>query len=356
MRAIWLWIIVALTLAPSLALAQALVSPFDVDARRALRGAPAGHFACPSPPPPQRHLEMDGFYADRGSGSSVVDPQAMRAYRAATEALNRFDNDLVRMADRYVASRPAEPRFAACALDWLAVWADAEAMLGRVSQQGGYVRKWGLAPAAASYLKIRGEPSLDAAKTQRVEAWLRRWARAVRDDYDSPERESRRNNHLYWAAWSVGLASVALDDRRLFDWAMDKARFGLRQVTAEGVLPLEMARKARAYHYHVFAAGPLVMVAELGAVNGVDLYGERDGALKRLVGLVIANFDDSRFFDERAGVKQDRGGSDKGPHFAWLETYYARTRDPAALRLLGKLTGLRERRIGGDLTLLFGVR
>ncbi len=340
---------------PALAKAEPLRSPFDVAAAREARGQPAGYFSCPSAPKAAKDLEYGGYYADRGAGSSVVDKQAEAAYRAATAGINKFQADLTVMADRYAASKPADPKFAACALDWLADWAAAEAMLGRVSDQGGYVRKWGLAPISASYLKIRDEAALDPAKKRAVEAWIKRYANTVYRDYDPEQKESRRNNHVYWAAWSVGLASVVLDDKKLFDWSMDKARLGLRQVTAEGILPLELGRKSRAYHYHVFAAAPLVMVAELGLRNGVDLYKDRDGALKRLVDLVTANFEDEAFFAQKTGVKQDRSGSNKAGNFPWLEPYYARTQDPAAAKIIAKFRPLRETRVGGDLTMYYGA-
>lgn len=354
MRALFAGLMLAAVFLAAPAKADSLKSPFDVEARRELRGQPAGFFSCATPPKGSKDLEFSGYYADRGSGSSVVDKAVEAEYRAATKNIDKFQADLTAMADRYVASKPADPKFAVCALDWLANWAADEAMLGRANDQGGYVRKWGLAPVSASYLKIRGEPSLDAAKKQAVETWIKRYANIVYRDYDPEQKESRRNNHAYWAAWSVGLASIVLDDKKLFDWSMDKARLGLRQVTAEGILPLELGRKSRAYHYHVFAAAPLVMVAELGAANGVDLYKERDGALKRLVELVLRTFDDDSFFAQKTGVKQDRSGSSKQGNFTWLEPYYNRTGDPMAARLLAKFRPMRETRTGGDLTMLFG--
>lgn len=338
------------------AVAAGLLPPFEIAARRDLNGAPLGSFTCASPPKPVRDLRVDGFYADRGSGSSVVDREAEAGYREATQSITRYEDGLTQISDRYLASKPPNAALAACVLDWLAVWAAAGAMLGEASQQGGYVRKWGLAPVAASYLKIRDEPTLDATKKKAVEQWIRRWARVVRDDYDSTKLESRRNNHLYWAAWSVGLAAVVLDERALFDWSMEKTRLGLKQIREDGTLPLEMGRKARAYHYHAFASAPLVLTAELAARNGIDLYGEYDGALRRLVARTIAGFSDDTFFATATGVKQDRSGSSKGPHVAWLEPYYARTGDLAAVTVIGKFRPMKERRLGGDMTLQYGAK
>lgn len=346
---------ILLNIVSTATLAAELRSPFDVAARRDLRGSPLTSFTCATPPLPVRDLRFSGYYADRGSGSSVVDAKAEAAYRDATKSINVYENGLTQTSDRYVASKPADQRPAACVLDWLALWAEADAMLGEASQQGGYVRKWGLAPVSASYLKIRDEPALDPVKKQTVERWIARWARVVRDDYTPTKSESRRNNHVYWAAWSVGLAAVVLDDRGLFDWSLEKARLGLNQIASDGTLPLEMARKTRAYHYHAFAAAPLVMVAELAARNDVDLYAEDDRALTRLVSRVIIGFSDDSFFVAATGQKQDRSGSSKGPHVAWLEPYYARTGDPQVVTILRKFRPMRERRLGGDMTLLYGT-
>lgn len=348
-------LVILLTGISTVSYAADLQAPFDVAGRREARGGPLGFFNCASPPKPVRDLRFDGYYADRGSGSSVVDAKAEAAYRDATKSISVYENGLTQTSDRYVASKPADPQPAACVLDWLAEWAVAGAMLGEASQQGGYVRKWGLAPVSASYLKVRDEPTLDANKKKAVEQWISRWARVVRDDYTPTKLESRRNNHVYWAAWSVGLASVVLNDRSMFEWSLDKARIGLNQITPDGTLPLEMGRKTRAYHYHVFASAPLVMVAELAARNGVDLYAEKDRALPRLVSRVVAGFTDDSFFAAATGQKQDRSGSSKGPHVAWLEPYYARSGDAQTVELIRKFRPMRERRLGGDMTLLYGA-
>jgi poly(beta-D-mannuronate) lyase len=116
-----------------------------------------------------------------------------------------------------------------------------------------------------------------------------------------------------------------------------------------------MARKSRAYHYHVFAVAPLVMIADLAARNGADLYGAENGALARLVTRVLSSFADDAFFVQATGYEQDRIGSSKAPHFAWLEAYYARTRDAQAAPFIAKLRPMKERRLGGDMTLLYGA-
>jgi poly(beta-D-mannuronate) lyase len=44
------------------------------------------------------------------------------------------------------------------------------------------------------------------------------------------------------------------------------------EIQASGVLMREMARAGMALHYHLYALAPLIMIAELGEANGMDLY------------------------------------------------------------------------------------
>ena len=329
--------------------------PFDVEARRMLHGAPAEPFACPSPPGPMRDLTFDGFYR-RGSGSSVVDQSAMQAYRAARKPVDDFERGLARLAENYVGSRPAEPSIARCALDWLESWAAAGGYLGAVSQQGGYVRKWSLATVSFAWLAIRDVSGLDPRKTQRVRDWIARWGAAVMEDYSTgTDRSSRNNNHLYWAALAVGLAGVAGNDRTLFDWMVARYRQALGQIDSGGILPLERDRGSRALHYHVFSLSALVPIAELGVRNGLDLYSARDGALHRLVRRTLDGLDDPSFFEKQTGQKQGWVGKLDGGKLAWLEIYHARFPDAASRRWVMRFRPLKNRRTGGNATLLWGV-
>ncbi|MBI3707796.1 MAG: alginate lyase family protein [Proteobacteria bacterium] len=262
--------------------AEPLKGPVDVEARRALIGKPAGAFACAAPPAPVRDVLAEPFYADRAG--SIVDAARYAARVAAVKPLSDFGSGIARIADRWLGAKPLQPEAAACALDWLDAWARADAMLATVTGQGGYERKWALAGLALAYLKIRDAPGLDAEKQRRAEAWLQRLGYAMKAYYERPPGQGisdKINNHLYWAALAAAAAGIAAQDRGLFDWAAGRYLFALTQIAADGTLPLELARAGKALHYHLFSVTPLVMVAELGAANGLDLYAEQGGALGR---------------------------------------------------------------------------
>ncbi len=335
--------------------AAGLVSPFDVEARRALVGRTLGEVACPTAVPPLRDILTQSFYSD--PKHSIVDPARLAARDTAVKPLNDFAEGIARLADRWIEARPARVEAATCALAWLDAWARQDAMLGEVTNQGGYERKWTFCGIALAYLKIRDAPGLDPLAKARVEAWFRRLIAVVRRYYDQPPSRGisdKINNHLYWAALAVAAGAVASDDRAALAWAMDKYRFALSQIASDGTLPLELARGQRALHYHLFAMTPLVMLAEIGTANGLDLYAEGGGALGRLVACVLAGLADPAAFARRSGTKQELERL-TGWSIAWVEIWYARTRDHAAVSLLQRYRPARNNWLGGNVTLAFGV-
>ncbi len=130
-----------------------------------------------------------------------------------------------------------------------------------------------------------------------IELWLKEYADVVQKDYSTKlHLGSRQNNHLYWAAWALGITGAAIDDVSLLDWSIAKATHGIYQIKEDGTLPFEMARGKRALSYHVFAAHPLVMVANLAAANNKqDLYKINNGALDKLIFTLLKGLENPEF-------------------------------------------------------------
>lgn len=333
-----------------------LASPFDVAAIRAARGVPDDlPFKCKAPPSAVEDLKFTSIYEKDDASHSTVDPELEEKYRKAMRPLSKFETTLAKMANRYVASSPARPDVAACALEWLDFWARDEALLGRVNRVGEFVRKWSLASIASAWLQIRDEPALEPDRRARVERWIEQVAQAVVADYTrNPDSRSRRNNHMIWAAWSVAAAGVALDDRALFDWAMERATNAVDEIVADGTMPLEMDRKSRALLYHTFAAAPLVMLAETGAVNGRNLYGARFGIIHKFVARTLDGLQDPSWFEQVTGVRQVVAESTTPEKIAWLPVYESRFGTRAGAFANPTTEPLFLRRTGGDMALLFG--
>jgi poly(beta-D-mannuronate) lyase len=95
-------------------------------------------------------------------------------------------------------------------------------------------------------------------------------------------------------------AGIAANDRSVYSWGVSTYKAGINEIAPDGTLPLEITRGQRALHYHLFALAPLVTMAELGAVNGDDLYTYNNSHLRLLISRTIAGLADNHYFSTKA--------------------------------------------------------
>lgn len=322
--------------------ATRLRSPWDVEDVKLTDAA----YACPEPEHLSPDLTTDGFYSDRKS--SIIDPAKLKAYTASSGPYKRLGNQAVDAADAYrtTGSRAA----AQCVLKLLNTAAADGVFSGKMSsRQAYYVQGWVIGAAAVAYLKIRNSGVVQPQSHAALIAWMKTVARQTMDFYD-PARSGGEaaNNHLYWAGVEIAAIAIAADDRSLFDWAVACYKNGVQQITADGILPLEMRRGQRALHYHLYAIAPLVYLAEFGKENGIDLFTENDFALKRLVDRSVAGLKGSDYFDQQAGVPQD---TPKGPptaeEISWGKIFIHYFPDAGISNLLSQAESLSYMYLGG---------
>lgn len=326
-------------------LQQALASPFDGVVVRPVQGAAA---KCPPAPEPFTDpLDFRSKYEGSDQARDTLNIAAEQAYKDATRSIQEFEAGISDLSDRYIRGQTAA---AACALSWMQEWARAEALLGDANMTGKAVRKWTLAAVAFNFLKIKDAPNLDSAKLATVREWMARIANTVIDEHDLVRRE-KINNHYYWAGAAVGAAAIATQQRELLDWALENYRVSVRAIDEDGVLPRELARRSRALSYHVYALQPLVMLAEIGRVNGVDLYTEQDCAICRLINRVADGIKDPAYFEQRTGAKQVIEKNPDGRAMIWVAILSrACPQDEKLMMLKARYQPFSGRRLGGNLT------
>jgi poly(beta-D-mannuronate) lyase len=306
----------------------------------ALALSTVGAAACPDPPPAVRDLALPRFYTD--AEGSKVDPEQARRHKALVEPLTAFVRHVVADTDKAVRSR--SPEAAQCPLAWIAAWAEGEAWLGNMgTKQAEYQRKWDLAGIALAYLKLKRYAS--PAQRLSIEPWLIRFAEAAKSFQTDPARKP--NNHLYWLGLGLAATALAADSPRHWDEARRIMEEAAQHVRADGTLPLELERGARALHYHAFAVTPLVVMAEIAARRGEDWYAFANGSLHRLVAVTLEGLREPARFDVLAGVPQERP---PGTGAGWLTLYGQRF----AERLPDHLPSVpdKHRWVGGDVRLL----
>lgn len=300
--------------------------------------------ACAAPPAPVVDLDIPRFYGD--AQGSVIDMKQMALHDAAVAPLKHFVQEVAGQADRALAAAGDERarEAASCALAWIGAWAKAGAFLGKMAQaQAEYQRKWDLGGIAIAYLKVRrwARPEQRAV----IEPWLMRFADAARAFYD--DAGHKRNNHWYWLGLGMAAVGLAADSQRHWDAARGIMQDAARDIGPDGTLALELARGARAIHYHAFSTMPVVMLAELGAARGEDWYGLNGGAVHRLVDVTRRGLADPGVFTPLAGMPQQ---SKPGAGAGWWVAYAARFPERAAGAAPDMKPG--HRWLGGDVARL----
>ena len=334
----------ALMLATSFLHAEpGLRSPWDLLPVK-LTAAP---YACPELAPVTHDLTMDGFYRLDDPTHSIVDPTRMKAYTEAAAPVKEAGRQIVKAADdfRQTGSRAA----AQCVVDRVSVLAQADSFSGKMSsQQSFYVQGWEGGVMAIALLKVRGSGLATTQQMAAIAPWLLRIGASTRSFYDPRTAKGEaRNNHDYWAGVELAAIGIVANDRAAFDWGINTYRVGSGMIQPDGTLPLEMARGTRALHYHLYALAPLVMLAEFGAANGMDLYASNDGSLHRLVKACVAGMADPAPFEKATGVKQELETPWSGDQIGWAPPYVKRFPNATLSRYIAAAPSLSVPYLGG---------
>jgi poly(beta-D-mannuronate) lyase len=324
---------------------QPLRSPWD-GKTVAMTEAP---YSCPAIAHLAPDLVTDGFYRLDDPTHSIIDPVRQEAYRKSSEGVKAVGMAVVKAADDYrtTGSRSA----AQCAVAQTLAMAKEHSLSGKMSSnQAYYVQGWVVGAIAIAYLKVRETGIATPQETAVIAQWMQSVGEQTKNYYDAHKKVGHgdsRNNHLYWAGVELAAIGVAANDRKDFDWAMATYDNGVNQIQANGALPLEMARGARALHYHLYALAPLVLLAEFGEANHLDLYAHANGAIHKLADFSVAGLGDPTPFAKATGVKQEVPKTISGDQIGWAPPYAQRFPNPALERMIQAAPSLSVYYLGG---------
>lgn len=212
---------------------------------------------------------------------------------------------------------------------------------------------------------FRGNPVLRPTQRDAVESWIGRLVeiadvdtgtaegRGAARDCAGNENNSNCNNHRYLRdAMNAAWGALTGDDAR-YRKGVERYVVALRQMRADGSLPLETQRGARALWYQRHALTSLVLIAEIAANQGHDLYaleGRSGASLHDAVAFLFDGIDDPGRVLEYAAANYRPGPSNdwrtqdlgfllprgRNRFMAWVEPYMRRfPHHPNTRRVLG---------------------
>jgi len=321
-----------------------LRSPWD-DHPVAVHDTP---YDCPAAPQLPHDFETNSYYID--SHHSIPDPVLKKKYEDSVAGVENFSRAVVKAADAFLTT--GSQVAAACVTSLLESAADQKALTGVMDgHQASYVQGWNLGAWAVGFLKVRRSGVVTGEEEKRIADWLKKLAEENRKYYEHkrerPGPSDAHNNHLYWAGFAIAAAAIAANDRGLFNWAVAAYKEGVGDISAEGTLPMEMDRGQMALHYHLYALAPLIMLAEFGEANGLDLYAERNFAIKKLIARCVAGLEDPSFFQQQTGVAQVIDPQIAAWQISWAQPYTRRFPDAQISQMLAKAARLNYTMLGG---------
>jgi poly(beta-D-mannuronate) lyase len=217
--------------------------------------------------PPAGPMVIPHHYLNGSNGPT--DPQEAKA----TVPYQRLQDAVTAGASRYVAA--GDHAEAACVASLLARWAAARALLDysyRESSQAWYQVEWTLSSISLAYSIVQSDAAVSAEQRSQILKWMRDVTDRMFDQDPHPDDRAHENNHAYWRALCGASVGILTNDNKLYRRALKQYERAIGQMNPDGSLPLEMARHENALRYQSFALTPLVMIAELAARQGSDLY------------------------------------------------------------------------------------
>jgi len=190
-----------------------------------------------------------------------------------------------------------------------------------------YMQNWLLSGTVLAYLKVRNSGAGTPQQDEQIQQWFGKLAARVKEYFDNGRKHPGSdawNNHMCWAGLSLAAAGIATRDLESFLWGMSTYEMGVYAIQPDGSLDAEMGRGRMALHYQLYALEPLIMLAELGEANGLDLYAEREGAIHKLVQFDIAAMKDPGVIAKRTGEQQKVTLPFSGLDIGWAVPYVQR--------------------------------
>ncbi|MFT5797417.1 MAG: poly(beta-D-mannuronate) lyase [Candidatus Azotimanducaceae bacterium] len=239
--------------------------------------------ACPPVPSPLINLSFESRYVDDDPTRSEIDLEAEADAKDALAAVDDFITDLTNRTDTAVIAEDVTG--AACVMEALAVWADADAL----SELGTQTVELtiGSRLAALALIAIQVAPVADAAHLASVTAWLARRMDAQMEFWETAPDGAASGNLRAWAGLTAASVALLTDDKVTLGWAAWSISYVACTANLDGSLPQEMSRKHLALHYQVHAVAPLTVAAALLEQQGVSVLNRCGRALDRIVAFTL---------------------------------------------------------------------
>ena len=274
------------------------------------------------------------------------------------------------LQDAYALNEAPRDQIAACALQKMRAWADADAMLSGLDdndpmghRQATLIILWQLYGMTNVYALVAPEAVGAGEDKAAILRWFGRLSDVIAAEFTPPAqpREKRwqwldaTTNQSDWASLVVGNVGVLTQDRRRFKFAMGELSRVLRNVAPDGSLPVEIRRGGKGVQYQSMAMTAVAGLVALADANKVALSPSEEAQLERCARFTIERTFDPAPLEAATGVKQEI----KMEWLGWVDMalpHLRRTNAALAASMNQQVVAFRpmkDRFLGGTISYLF---
>jgi poly(beta-D-mannuronate) lyase len=304
-------------------------------------------------------LDFGSRYTADSKTRSDIDEESNQAVDDALKPIDKFIQDLSRETNASATGDDGSVANARCVFDAVFAWAKADALSDMQSMNAKLAVPSRLGGIAVAYGQVRGLTQKSGKEIAVIESWLKRRANETRVFFDTEApKNASRNNLRAWASFAVGEVGILTSDTTLVAWAQNSNKAMIDQSSADGSLPLEMARGKYALHYQLHAVAPLVTSIARLCDAGYSAAGADAAKLRRVARFSVAAVANPLLVVKIAKVEQQWTADPKklAGTLAWLEPYMALSADAGLITKTTVVRPLLNSKLGGDLTRIYGRR
>jgi poly(beta-D-mannuronate) lyase len=297
-------------------------------------------------------VESVSYYTD--NKSSVVDLTLHARFLELRKVVADAQNFLATQNINFITSNSASrSSIAECSVKHLLQFAKDDAFTGSDDiRGGGAIRLMSVTPLI-TYLILRDAGSIEPEQDVLIRSWISRLV----DRLLWLENKYKYDNNIEdWTGAAFALSAVALNRGELLEHAIQIARKKSQMINEDGFLPSELDRGQMAVDYNLSALQALSIIISVAQANGIDLLSppSNDGLLRMMQRMLRIIEEPESFLPFATTPEAISSGHFDRQNMGWLLTYYLKSKDLRALKIICEKKPLYSWRTGGDWFILFG--
>jgi len=272
----------------------------------------------------------------------------------ASNPLLYFENETTKLAKMYFLTNRIS--YANCLVDILYKWADKKS-LSSFSYTDQNQHTWiavtkTLAAASMNYSLVKNAVAQDE-KLKIINDWFASRIDLINSFPGNAQTCCDHNSN--WRGLASMMIAVINNNHSLFSYAIEKYKFAIESLNSNGSFPLEVKQTNQDIQNQNQAILPLIYMAEIASLQGVDLYGfqRRDLNIHSAINFLISHLNLNKSVKNNSSPNNGLDLISNQEELNWVEPYLQKFPNSKLEKIIKSIRPIEHRLVGGNSTLYF---